>query len=76
MNIQAFEKPVYVTKPFLPPIEEYAAGLRGIWDAAWLTNGGPVLERFRRALEETLDHRNLCLCVNGTLALQIVLKGL
>lgn len=76
MNIQAFEKPVYVTKPFLPPIEEYAAGLRGIWDAAWLTNGGPVLERFRRALEETLDHRNLCLCVNGTLALQIALKGL
>ena len=76
MNIQAFEKPVYVTKPFLPPLEEYAEGLRGIWETAWLTNGGPVLERFRKALEDDLDHRNLCLCVNGTLALQIALKGL
>lgn len=76
MNIRPFEKPVYVTKPFLPPIEEFTAGLRGIWESAWLTNGGPVLERFRKALADYLDHRNLCLCVNGTLALQIALKGL
>lgn len=76
MNIRAFEKPVYVTKPFLPPLEEFTAGLRAIWDSAWLTNGGPVLEQYLRALEEFLDHRNLCLFVNGTLALQIALDGL
>ncbi len=76
MSINPFDKPVYVTKPFLPPLEEYVAGLRPIWDAAWLTNGGPVLERYLRALEDYLDHRNLCLFVNGTLALQIALDGL
>ena len=76
MMIQAFDKPVYVTKPFLPPIEEYVDGLRAIWDSAWLTNGGPVLRRYQRALEDQLDHRNLCLVANGTLALQLALQGL
>lgn len=76
MNIKPFDKPVYVTKPFLPPIEEYMDGLRAIWSSAWLTNGGPVLRQYLRALEEQLDHRNLCLTANGTLALQIALKGL
>lgn len=41
MNIKPFDSPAYVTKPFLPPIGEYVDGLRGIWDSAWLTNGGP-----------------------------------
>ena len=76
MTIRAFEKPLYVTKPFLPPIEEYVEGLREIWDAAWLTNGGPVLEKYQQALEHYLGHPNLCLFVNGTLALQVALKAL
>ena len=42
-----FEKPIYVTRPFLPPIEEFAAGLQEIWDTQWLTNNGPV-QRFAR----------------------------
>ena len=35
-----------------------------------------MLRQYQRALEEQLDHRNLCLTANGTLALQIALKGL
>jgi hypothetical protein len=35
--IKPFDKPIYVTRPYLPPIEEYAAGLQEIWDNQWLT---------------------------------------
>ena len=32
-----------VTKPFLPPIEEYNTYVKGIWNRNWLTNGGPLV---------------------------------
>lgn len=75
-DLRPFEQPVFVTKPFLPPLADYTDGLREIWNAAWLTNGGPVLRRFQAELAAYFDHPNLCLFNNGTLALQIALKGL
>ncbi len=29
--IKPFEKPIYVTKPFLPPLDEFRNGLEEIW---------------------------------------------
>ncbi len=74
--IQKFAKPIYVTRPFLPPLEEFVRGLEEIWEDAWLTNNGPVLHRFHRALSGYLESDNLCLFNNGTLALQIALQGM
>ena len=74
--IRPFEKPVYVTKPFLPPLDEFCDSLREIWDNQWLTNDGPVLQRYTRQLENCFETDNVCLFNNGTLALQIGLQGL
>jgi dTDP-4-amino-4,6-dideoxygalactose transaminase len=74
--IKAFEKPIYVTKPFLPPIEEYCKGLEEIWDNQWLTNQGPVLNRFVEELCDYFKTPNICLFNNGTLALQLALQGM
>ena len=71
-----FDKPILVTRPFLPSLEEYQRGLREIWDNAWLTNNGPVLQRYTRRLESFFGTPNVCLFNNGTLALQIGLQGL
>jgi dTDP-4-amino-4,6-dideoxygalactose transaminase len=71
-----FDKPIYVTKPWLPPLEEFQRGLAEIWGRGWLTNNGPVLERFRAELAEYCETENLCLFANGTLALQIALQGM
>jgi len=43
MTIPAFDKPIYVTRSYLPPLEEFVEGLKEIWDSQWLTNNGPVL---------------------------------
>ena len=74
--IRPFEKPIFVTKPFLPPLEEFCKGLGKIWESRWLTNNGPLLKRFTRELCHFFDTDNLCLFNNGTLALQIGLQGM
>jgi dTDP-4-amino-4,6-dideoxygalactose transaminase len=74
--IKPFEKPIYVTRPFLPPLEEYCQGLEEIWESRWLTNNGPILKRFTRELSNFFETDNLCLFNNGTLALQIALQGM
>ena len=76
MTIERFEKPIYVTKPFLPPLEEFCNGLKEIWDNHWLTNDGPILQRFCRQLSNYFETDNVCLFNNGTLALQIGLEGM
>ena len=74
--IKPFEKPIYVTRPFLPPLEEFCNGLKEIWDNHWLTNDGPILQRFCRQLNNYFETDNICLFNNGTLALQIGLEGM
>lgn len=74
--IKPFEKPIYVTRPFLPPFEEFCKGLEEIWETRWLTNDGPILRRFTQELCNYFETDNVCLFNNGTLALQIGLQGM
>jgi dTDP-4-amino-4,6-dideoxygalactose transaminase len=74
--IRPFEKPIYVTRPFLPPLEEFCQGLEEIWETGWLTNNGPILQRFTDELCNYFETDNICLFNNGTLALQIGLQGM
>lgn len=72
----ADNKPVYVTKAFLPPYEEFVEGLREIWDSALLTNQGPIHNRLSEQLKEFLKVNNVVLFVNGHQALEVGLKAL
>ena len=74
--MEKFENPIYVTKPFMPPLDEFCQGLQEIWDNQWLTNNGPVLRRFQGELSNYLETNNVSLFNNGTLALQIALQGM
>ena len=74
--IKPFEQPVYVTKPFLPPFSEFCESLKEVWESQWLTNDGPVLQRYTRQLASYFETDNVCLFNNGTLALQIGLQGM
>ena len=71
--MKRFEKPILVTRPYLPPIEEFKKGLEEIWSNQWLTNNGPVLLRFQGELARYLGvpEPNMALFVNGTLALEL-----
>ena len=59
--IKAFEQPIYVTRPFLPPMDDFVQGLQEIWDNHWLTNNGPILNRFTNQLSHYFNTDNLSL---------------
>lgn len=65
-----------VTKPFLPPIEEYEAYVKQIWKRQWLTNNGPLVNELELQLKEYLGLKHLLYVTNGTIALQIAIKAL
>ncbi len=66
-----------VTKPFLPPLEEYLELLKGVWQRNWLTNNGPLVQELEQKLKSFLGlERNLLYVTNGTIALQLAIKAL
>ncbi len=67
---------IFVTKTFLPPLEEYVEYLREIWDSGYITNDGPMFQRFEKELAKFIGHEHLVCMGNGTLALQIAIRAL
>jgi len=70
------ENPIYVTRPHLPPLEDFIPYLQQIWDKRILTNGGPFHQQLERALCDYLGVEHLALFSNGTLALVTALQAL
>jgi dTDP-4-amino-4,6-dideoxygalactose transaminase len=69
-------KPIYVTQPYLPPLDEFIPHLSQIWDNKVLTNGGPYHQELETALCEYLGVKHIALFSNGTLALITALQAL
>jgi dTDP-4-amino-4,6-dideoxygalactose transaminase len=70
------DKPIYVTQPYLPPLDEFYPYLQKIWDNKILTNGGPFHQQLEKALCEYLGVEHICLFTNGTIALVTALQAL
>jgi dTDP-4-amino-4,6-dideoxygalactose transaminase len=68
--------PIFVTQPYLPPLEEFLPFLEQIWANKILTNGGPFHKQFETALCEYLGVEHVSLFANGTLALVTALQAL
>jgi len=68
--------PLYVTRPSLPPFEEFEPLLREVWASARVANGGPFHERLEAELADYLDVPHVSLFANGTLALLVALRAL
>lgn len=69
-------KPILVTQPFLPPLEEFQEYLKDIWESKWLTNNGKYHQALEKALCEYLGVKYISLFSNGTLALITALQAL
>jgi dTDP-4-amino-4,6-dideoxygalactose transaminase len=67
---------INVTKPFLPPKEDYLALVDEIWKRNWLTNNGPLVNELELQLKSYLGLEHLLFLSNGTIALQIAIKAL
>jgi len=70
------KKDLFVTQPFLPPLEEFMPYLEGIWDRKVLTNNGPLHQELEAALCDYLGVPEIALFNNGTIALLTALQSL
>jgi dTDP-4-amino-4,6-dideoxygalactose transaminase len=67
---------IQVTRPFLPPREEYEGYIAQIWERNWLTNNGPLLVRLEEEMKAFLGVPHLLMMTNGTITLQAILQTL
>lgn len=69
-------KPIFVTQPYLPPLDDFLPYLEEIWSSKVLTNGGPMHKKLEAALCEYLGVDHVALFTNGTIALVTALQAL
>lgn len=67
---------IYVTKPSLPPIEEYVREISDIWETGIMTHQGPKHVKLQHELERFLSADNVTLFANGHLALEMGIEAL
>ena len=75
-NQEGFDEPLYVTRPYLPPLNDFLPYMEEIWRERILTNGGAFHQRLEKELSEYLGVEHLSLFSNGTLALITALQAL
>ncbi|MEH7075096.1 DegT/DnrJ/EryC1/StrS family aminotransferase [Neobacillus drentensis] len=75
-NELIFKHRINVTQPKLPDYGMYTELLKEVWEKKWLTNDGPLHERFREQVRDMLMVPQAELFTNGHLALEIALKAL
>jgi dTDP-4-amino-4,6-dideoxygalactose transaminase len=69
-------KPIYVTRPSLPPLEGFIPYLETIWNNKILTNCGPFHQQLEVALCKYLGVEHIALFTNATIALITALQAL
>jgi dTDP-4-amino-4,6-dideoxygalactose transaminase len=69
-------KPIFVTQPSLPPLDEFVESLNDIWESKWLTNNGRFHQQLEKEIAEFLGVKYISLFSNGTLALITALQVL
>jgi dTDP-4-amino-4,6-dideoxygalactose transaminase len=70
------KKDIFVTKPSLPPLEEFVPYLENIWSSGIITNAGPYHQKLESELCNYLGVKYVSLFSNGTIALITALQAL
>ena len=70
------DKPIYVTSPLLPPLEDFTFLLKEIWESKMLTNNGNFHQKLEEELAKYLKVPYLSLFTNGTLPLITALQAM
>lgn len=65
-----------LTRPLLPPLQEFIPYLERVWDSGILTNGGAMHQTLEDALKQRFGVDHLAITSNGTMALLLALRAL
>lgn len=68
-------KKIFVTKPYLPPINDFYQRLPEIWESRVLSNNGPMVTELESELSKYLGVQHISLVSNATIGLMLSLKA-
>lgn len=71
----AFASMLHVGRPNTGDIDAFLARARGALERRWLTNNGVLVQEFERRLAERLGTRHVLALSNGTIAIELMLRG-
>lgn len=71
-----FDEVIHVGRPNIGDQEQFLKFAKEILDSHWLTNNGPMVQQLERRLEKYLDVKHCVAMCNGTIALEIAIRGL
>jgi dTDP-4-amino-4,6-dideoxygalactose transaminase len=72
----AFDQKRHVGQPNLGDRERFLARVNDIWDRRWLSNHGPYVDEFERAIAQRVGAKHAIAACNGTIALEIAIRAL
>lgn len=72
----AFAAPLHVGRPNIGDRATLMARIEAILDRRWLTNDGPMVREFERAVADFLGVRHCVAMCNGTVALEIATRAI
>lgn len=72
----AFEQALHVGRPNVGSKEEFLDSVSQLLDRNWLTNDGPLVQAFEKAVAEFHSVKHCVAICNGTIALEIAIRAL
>ena len=72
----AFEHPLHVGRPNIGNREAFLEYAKEIYDRCWLTNNGPMVQKFELLVAESHNVSHCVAMCNGTVALEIAIRAL
>ena len=72
----AFDQPLHVGRPSIGDRARFFALMDEILDRRWLSNNGPIVQRFEAAVAEYLGVAHCVTVCNGTIALEVAIRAL
>jgi len=72
----AFSAPLHVGRPNIGDFEKFSTYAEEIFNRGWLTNNGPLVQKFEHRIASYLGVKNCVAMCNGTVALEIAIRAL
>ncbi|HLP47643.1 MAG TPA: DegT/DnrJ/EryC1/StrS family aminotransferase [Candidatus Kapabacteria bacterium] len=76
LKIKPFKKPILITRPILPDLDEVRNEIEKAWKSRWITNNGFRHQELEKKLKKVLKIPHISLFNNGTIALMTAVRSL
>ncbi|MEK6975249.1 MAG: DegT/DnrJ/EryC1/StrS family aminotransferase [Candidatus Thermoplasmatota archaeon] len=72
---KATPQPLHVGRPNLGSFATFSRLAKGIWESKWLTNNGPLVQRFETELQRRLKVKHAIAVSNATIGIELAAKA-